>query len=85
MSGFTSHKQMFKYLVNLYNEGTISLKLIFHGIEYDEKFNYNPEKDILTANSSQNPNEEFGSDGKTLADYIANDYISLKVDFNKIN
>lgn len=83
MNSFTSHKQMFSYLVDLYNKGRALLILKFQNIEYDKNFHYDPNKDILTANSSQSPNDEFGSDGQILAEYIEEGYISIEVHFKK--
>lgn len=85
MNSFTSHKQMFSYLVDLYNKGSALLTLKFQNIEYDKNFHYDPNKDILTANSSQSPNYKFGSDGQILAKYIENGYISIEVHFKKTN
>ena len=84
MNDFISHVQMFSYLVDSYNKGIVLLKIKYQNIEYDKNFHYNPNKDILTADSSQFSSEEFGSDGQTLTDYIKKGYISLEVYFKKL-
>lgn len=55
----------------------IKLELEHNGIIYDKNFKYNKQKDIITADSSQNPKEQFGADGKTVIHYIGTNSIKI--------
>ena len=76
-----TYQQMFFMFVNKFKAGEVKMKMTMDGTIYDKDFDYNQNKDILTASSSTNTSCSFGSDGKTLTDYISSGQITLKVEF----
>lgn len=75
------YQGLFKDLVNKYQNNEIELVVVFNNVKYDTNFYYDEQKDIFTASSTKSPNESFGSDGKTLAYYIYNRLIELRITF----
>lgn len=73
----------FNWLVQNYQNGTIDVVLTMNGIDYDKDFKYNEQKDVLTANSTSFPNQEFGSDCKTITHHINNKNVKITIRFNK--
>ena len=72
---------IFKWLIDHNNAGSIELHLIFNGIDYDTNFHYEEKADILTACSTSKPNESFGSDGQTITQHMTQKNISISFRF----
>lgn len=78
-----NYATLFNLLVQYYRDDKIDVVLTMNGVDYDRDFDYNEQLDIFTAKSTSFPEQEFGSDGKTLACHIYNKNIEIKIKFNK--
>ena len=71
------------FLVSEYNKDRITLHMICNGVDYDEKFAYNPNTGVLIACSSTQPSESLGIDKHILEGLVRNGAIQITLSFKR--
>ena len=72
---------IFEWLSSLYQNKKIEIHLVCNDIDYDSNFFYNPQTDILTADSSSSPENSFGGKGTTITQHVLDGDIDITIKF----
>lgn len=72
---------IFEWLSSLYQNEKIEIHLVYNDVDYDSNFFYNPQTDILTADSSSCPEFSFGGEGTTITEHVLHENIDITIKF----